>query len=99
MGITTALERNFAERKKVHEIINLGGSKTISLNEMVEVLEDCLGKKARRRVLAKQAGDAERTHADITKANRLLQYEPYTDFRTGVGEFISWLNAPLRMSA
>ncbi len=82
---------DYAENNtKVFEIINLGESKVISLNEMVETLEKHVGKKANKKMLPMQPGDVERTYADISKAQQLLNYKPTTDFDNGVQQFVEW---------
>lgn len=90
-GMLSALSLNFQERKKKFEVINLGGSETVSLKEMVEVIEDAVGKKALIRSLPKQPGDVDRTYADIRKAQKMLQFSPETSFRTGIEKFSMWL--------
>lgn len=76
--------------KSVYEIINLGESHTISLKEMVKLIEENLNKKAIYKYLPLQAGDVTQTYADITKAKRLLKYEPKVNFEKGLKQFIKW---------
>ena len=72
---------NYVENNdKVYEIFNLGESQTISLKEMVEVLEEKIGKKAVLNKLPMQPGDVNRTFADISKAKTVLGYDPQTKF-------------------
>lgn len=73
-----------------YEIFNLGESRTISLNEMVTILEKVIGKKARLKVLPMQPGDVKRTYADITKARKILGYHPVTAFEDGIEKFVQW---------
>lgn len=72
-------------------VYNLGNSRTVSVMEMISVLEDALGKKAIIDFQAKQPGDVTRTFADITKAQNDLAYSPQFDFKRGIGEFVKWL--------
>jgi UDP-glucuronate 4-epimerase len=74
----------------VYEILNLGESQTISLNEMVKEIERALGKKAILNKLPLQAGDVKRTYADITKAKNLIGYNPTTKFSDGIDLFVEW---------
>ena len=74
-----------------YDIFNLGESKTITLSKMVSVLENVLGKKAILEKLPLQPGDVERTYADISKAQRILNYSPSFSFESGIEEFIHWL--------
>lgn len=75
---------------EVYEIVNLGESETISLKEMVQTLEETLGKKAIIHKMPMQPGDVERTNADITKAKKMIGYNPETNFKDGIDKFIKW---------
>jgi UDP-glucuronate 4-epimerase len=75
-----------------YEVVNLGNNQTVSLNEMIEGLEEALGMKAEREVLPEQPGDVPQTWANIEKARRLFGYAPSTSFRTGVRRFVEWDN-------
>ena len=77
-------------RPSTYEIVNLCGSRTVSLNEMVEVVSSEMGIEAKIQRLPMQPGDVLRTHADVSKARRLLGYDPTTDFRVGVRKFVEW---------
>jgi UDP-glucuronate 4-epimerase len=75
---------------KGYEIINLGESKTISLNKMVTTLENFLEKTAIRNQVPMQPGDVNVTNADISKAKSFLGYAPSTEFEEGIRKFIKW---------
>jgi UDP-glucuronate 4-epimerase len=74
------------------EIINLGGDEPITLTQMVETIENALGKKARLDRKPVQPGDVPRTMADITKAGKLLGYAPKTSFTEGVQRQVEWFH-------
>ena len=74
----------------VYEIVNLGESEVVSLNEMVSAIEDQVGSEALRLSLPMQPGDVEKTNADITKAVRLFGYSPATKFQNGIKKFVEW---------
>ncbi|MNK49410.1 UDP-glucose 4-epimerase [compost metagenome] len=74
----------------VYEIINLGESEVVTLNEMLSVLENTIGKKANRKMLPMQPGDVQKTNADITKARTLIGYVPSTNFQNGIKKFVEW---------
>ena len=76
--------------KKVFEIFNIGGDKTISLMEMVETIEEVLGKKAKINRLPMQPGDVNRTCADINNSKDAIGYNPKTTFKEGIKKFIDW---------
>lgn len=76
--------------EKVFEIFNIGGDKTVSLKEMVEIIEETVGKKAKLNKLPMQPGDVNRTCADISHSNRVLGYAPKTTFKEGIKKFYDW---------
>jgi UDP-glucuronate 4-epimerase len=84
-GVLTCLDKNFG-----FEIINLGESRTVKLLELVGLIEKALGKRADIRQLPPQPGDVPITHADITKAKRLLGYRPQVPIEDGISRFVDW---------
>ena len=76
--------------KKIFEIFNIGGDKTVSLMEMVETIEEVLGKKAKLNRLPMQPGDVNRTCADINHSRETIGYNPQTTFKEGIKKFINW---------
>ena len=86
-GVISALHYNNTN----YEIINLGNHHTVSLAEMLSVLEDVFEVKAIINRLPEQPGDVALTYADISKAGQLLNYHPETPFREGIEKFKNWL--------
>lgn len=74
----------------VYEIINLGSNNPISLMRMIQTIGKALGISPRINQLSMQPGDVEKTYADISKAKKLLGYEPKTSFEDGIAKFIEW---------
>ena len=72
------------------DIFNLGESETIQLKDLIAVIENALGKKAKVNQLPEQLGDMPLTCADISKARKLLGYKPTTRFSEGLPRFIDW---------
>jgi UDP-glucuronate 4-epimerase len=72
------------------DIFNLGENETIQLNALIAAIENALGKKAKINRLPEQAGDVPLTCADISKAKRLLGYNPTTRFSDGLPRFVDW---------
>jgi len=72
------------------DIFNLGESETIQLKDLIAAIEKALGKKAKLNRLPEQPGDMPLTCADISKARKLLDYNPATPFRDGLPRFIDW---------
>lgn len=75
----------------LYEIINLGNHHTVSLSELVAVMEKTFGKKAILERLPAQEGDVPQTFADIEKAHRLLGYAPKYNMERGVRAYAEWL--------
>jgi len=82
------------ERVQGYEILNLGGSRTISLADLIALLEKHLGKKALIEADSDQPGDVRATWADVSKAQRLLGYDPKTSVEEGVARFVEWYRKP-----
>ena len=78
------------ERVKGYEIINLGESKTIQLEDLIHTIEKIVGKEVRKEYLDMQPGDVLQTYADISKARDLLDYHPITDMESGLRKFYDW---------
>lgn len=73
-----------------YDIYNIGESKTISLIELIRLLEKITDKQAKFNYLPLQAGDVERTFADISKAKKKLAYRPQVSIEDGLKDFASW---------
>ena len=84
-GIISALDKNFR-----YEIINLGNSDTIQLSDFIAIFEKHLGKKAKIKRYPMQPGDVKITYANISKAKRLLDFEPKVGVDEGLKIFIDW---------
>ena len=72
------------------DIINLGESQTVSLLDLIRLLEGALGRKARLQFLPEQAGDMAITYADIARAREMLAYNPSTPVQEGIRRFAEW---------
>jgi UDP-glucuronate 4-epimerase len=75
------------------EVFNLGNSHPVKLTELVELIESVTGRKAIRERRPAQPGDVPLTWADISKANRLLGYQPSTPLEDGIRSFVDWYRA------
>lgn len=84
-GIEACLDREFG-----YEIFNLGDSRPIRLDRLIELLEAALGRPARRETLPPQPGDVPITYADITKAGQKLGYHPRVPIEEGIQRFATW---------
>lgn len=87
-GVIAASERTLG-----YEVINLGESQTVTLARLIELLEAALGRKAVIDRQPLQPGDVPITYADITKARRLLGYDPRTKIEAGIPKLVEWFQA------
>ena len=71
-------------------IYNIGNQAPATLLRYIEVLEQCLGRKARRNLLPMQPGDLQDTRADVAALARDVGYRPDTDLEQGVMHFVEW---------
>ncbi|MEO5860222.1 MAG: GDP-mannose 4,6-dehydratase, partial [Pyrinomonadaceae bacterium] len=77
----------------MHEVFNLGESETTELSRLIELLEENLGKKALINRQPMQPGDVPITYADISKARKLLGYNPQTKIEDGIPKFVEWFRS------
>lgn len=87
-GVASALDHVIGN--ETYDIVNLGESEPIRLSRLVAALEAATGREAtidRREV---PPGDVERTFADVSRARRLLQYEPRVGLDEGLRRFVDW---------
>ena len=73
-----------------YEIINLGGHETISINDLIRMLEGMIGKKAQVEHLPFNSADMLANHADVRKAGELLGWESQVPLQTGVQRLVDW---------
>jgi len=85
-GVRAAIDYS----KTDYEVINLGESRTVELRELISLLEKELGKTAQIDRQPLQPGDVPQTFAEITKARRLLGYDPQTQIEDGIRTFVRW---------
>ncbi|HEX8557365.1 MAG TPA: GDP-mannose 4,6-dehydratase [Pyrinomonadaceae bacterium] len=76
--------------RSAYEVVNLGNSRTVSLAELIALLERELGARAVIDRQPPQPGDVPQTYADVSKARRLLGYAPRTPIEEGVRRFVEW---------
>jgi UDP-glucuronate 4-epimerase len=85
-GVRAAIDYD----KTDYEVINLGESRTVELRELIGLIENQLGTRAEIDRQPPQPGDVPQTFADISKAKRLLNYNPQTQIEDGIKRFIEW---------
>ena len=80
----------FQYQGPLFDIFNLGESETVQLKDLIVAIENALGRKAKINRLPEQPGDMPLTCADISKARKLLGYNPTTRLSEGLPHFIDW---------
>ncbi len=73
-----------------YEIINLGGHETITINELLHKIEERLGKAADIIYIPRHPADVEANWADVTKARRVLGWEPQVSLDDGINRLVDW---------
>ena len=79
-----------ATSKAPYRIYNIGSNNPVELLRYIEVLEDCLGKKAIKNLLPLQPGDVPDTYADVDALIEDVDYKPTTPVETGIDNFVKW---------
>jgi UDP-glucuronate 4-epimerase len=72
------------------DVFNIGNSKPVPLMNFITIMEECLGKRAKKHYLPMQDGDVKITYADTTKIQIETGYKPNSDLKKGVKLFINW---------
>lgn len=75
-----------------YRLYNIGNNQPVELMHYIEVLEDCLGKKAVKNMLPMQPGDVQATYADVDELVRAIDYKPTMSVEEGMARFVDWYN-------
>lgn len=78
------------EVKTGHQIINLGGNRPYELNYAIKLIEECLGTRAEKSFKPFHKADLKATWADITKAQKILNWEPTIPLTEGIKRTVEW---------
>ena len=73
-----------------YRLYNIGNNQPVELMRYIEVLEDCLGRKAEKNFLPLQVGDVPATWADIEALQQDVGYTPATPVEDGIAQFVNW---------
>ncbi|PIN84648.1 MAG: hypothetical protein COV47_06315 [Candidatus Diapherotrites archaeon CG11_big_fil_rev_8_21_14_0_20_37_9] len=74
-------------------VFNLGCSRTVTVNHLVEVIENLLGKKSVKKFAEPNSADVFETFSDTSKAKKILGYSPKTGIEKGIENFLHWYRA------
>ena len=78
-------------------VYNIGNNNPVELLEVVALLEEAIGKKAKRELLPMQPGDVPATYADVDDLMRDVDFKPATPIAEGISRFIDWYRAYHRL--
>jgi len=84
-GTVAAIDKNYDE-----EVFNLGCGRKEELMDYITTLEKACGKEAKKKFLSMQPGDVRASFADISRAQKMLDYEPKTQISEGIPRFVEW---------
>ena len=81
-----------------YRVYNMGNSSPVELMDMISILEEKLGMKAKKNFLPMQPGDVVETFADVEELKKDTGYEPVTKLETGVSNFVDWYKSYYKIS-
>ena len=84
------LHPNSATSSAPYRVYNIGNSHPEPLSRYIEVLEECLGRKAEKNLLPLQPGDVPDTSAEVSELMHDTGYRPDTSIETGIRRFVEW---------
>ena len=86
-GIMGAVKLN---KKFEHRIYNLGNNNPEDLSNFINLIEDTIGIKAKKRLLPIQPGDVKETFAEISESTKDLNFKPKVNIKEGIPRFVEW---------
>jgi UDP-glucuronate 4-epimerase len=88
-GVVRVMDRT-PSSSPPYQVYNIGNHDPVDLLEFIDTLEQCLGRKAERRMLPMQPGDVPETFADVESLTRDIGFHPNTTLREGLRRFTDW---------
>ena len=86
----TGASPDSATSKAPYRLYNIGSNNPCELLRYIEIIEDCIGKKAEKNLLPMQPGDVLATYADVDALIQDVDYKPSTPIEEGVAKFVEW---------
>lgn len=86
-GIMGAVKLN---KKFEHRIYNLGNNNPEDLSNFINLIEETIGIKAKKRLLPIQPGDVKETFAEISESTKDLNFKPKVNIKEGIPRFVEW---------
>ena len=94
--ISDAIAANLAAGdvpEAIGEVFNIGGGSRVTLMELLNIMEQVIGHPIKKNYINKAAGDARHTSADVTKANKILNYLPQVSLKEGLTQEWKWIKS------
>jgi nucleoside-diphosphate-sugar epimerase len=94
--ISDAISANLAAAtvpEAIGEVFNVGGGSRVVLTEVIDTMEQVVDRPIRRNHIEKAMGDARHTAADVSKANKLLGYQPQVSLKEGLSQEWDWIKS------
>jgi len=88
-GIIKVIDSQF-DTSKLYEVYNIGNNSPVQLLDFIKILENAIGKEAKKEFLPMQDGDVVSTYADVSDLINNFDYKPDTKLSDGIGEFVKW---------
>jgi UDP-glucuronate 4-epimerase len=76
-----------------YRLYNIGNNQPVGLLDFITMLEECLGRTAKKNFQPLQAGDVPETYADVDDLARAVGFRPATPLREGIARFVEWYRA------
>ncbi|MEZ6135466.1 MAG: NAD-dependent epimerase [Pirellulaceae bacterium] len=76
-----------------YRVYNIGNNHPEELGHFIEVLEECIGREAKKNYLPLQPGDVVETYADVSDLENAINFRPSTSIQTGIANFVQWYRA------
>ncbi len=80
-----------------YRVFNIGNNNPVELNYYIEVIEDCLGKKAIKNYMPMQPGDIAESYAEVSILEKEVGFSPSTTIEEGIGKFVKWFRDYYKM--
>jgi len=87
-GVVSLVET--VDKLPQYKVYNLGNNKPLKISQLIEAIEEALGRKALIDLKPMQSGDVVFTCADIAESFKDFGYKPVTSIKEGVGKFVDW---------
>ncbi len=76
-----------------YRVYNIGNNQPVELSRFIEVLEQNIGREAKKNYLPLQPGDVVETYADVSDLEKIIDFRPATSIETGIAKFVDWYRA------